>query len=87
MHWKENRRVEQLFSLPGRKMRAKSIAQDFKDNLIAQSQEEERFDDLFGDNQDQEKLSLENVIDNKAKFNNCQKRKEEFRSLLSKKNN
>jgi len=61
MHWKETGGVEKLFVLPGRVLSAKHIAQDYNENLIARSHDEERFDTLIGDSQDQEKLPLENV--------------------------
>ena len=61
MHWKETGGVEKLFVLPGRVLSAKNISQDYNENLIARSHDEERFDTLIGDNQDQEKLPLENV--------------------------
>ena len=50
-----------MFVLPGRVLSAKHIAQDYNENLIARSHDEERFDTLIGDSQDQEKLPLENV--------------------------
>ena len=60
MHWKETGGVEKLFVLPGRVLSAKHVAQDYNENFIDRSHDEERFDTLIGDSKDQEKLPFEN---------------------------
>merc|ERR1719309_1449105 len=60
MHWKETGGVEKLFVLPGRVLSSRNISKDYNENLVARSSGDERFETLFGDN-DQEDLPLEYV--------------------------
>lgn len=48
MHWKETGGVEELFSLPGRRIRARIIISDYQNNLKHKTSEDELFDTLPG---------------------------------------
>merc|ERR1711970_24297 len=48
MHWKETGGVDELFNLPGRRIRARLIILDYQNNLKAKSAADEHFDTLPG---------------------------------------
>merc|ERR1719220_1606252 len=48
MHWKETGGVDELFNLPGRKIKARVIIADYQNNLKAKSSADEHFDTLPG---------------------------------------
>lgn len=48
MHWKETGGVDELFNLPGRRIRARIIIVDYQNNLKAKSVADELFDTLPG---------------------------------------
>jgi len=48
MHWKETGGVDELFNLPGRRIRARVIIADYQNNLKAKSSADEHFDTLPG---------------------------------------
>merc|ERR1712130_529831 len=60
MHWKETGGVDELFSLPGRKLYAKNVLVDYQNNLKITSVDDEQFDTLPGGSY-HEDLQLENV--------------------------
>jgi len=59
MHWKETGGVDELFNLPGRRIRARIIITDYQNNLKAKSVADEHFDTLPGGDGDD--LHLSNV--------------------------
>ena len=60
MHWKETGGVDELFTLPGRRLFAKHVLVDYQNNLIIKATADEHFDTLPGGNY-QDDLQLENV--------------------------
>merc|ERR1719490_257695 len=61
MHWKETGGVEELFNLPGRKLFAKHVLLDYRNNLKITSTADEHFDTLPGVNYKDDNFQLENV--------------------------
>ena len=61
MHWKETGGVEELFSLPGRKLFARHVLVDYQTNLKITATADEDFDTLPGGRGGQDDLQLENV--------------------------
>jgi len=60
MHWKETGGVDELFNLPGRRIRARVIIVDYQNNLKAKSVADEHFDTLPG-GQENDDLRLDKV--------------------------
>ena len=60
MHWKETGGVDELFSLPGRKLYAKNVLVDYQNNLKITSVDDEQFESLPGGSYHDD-LQLENV--------------------------
>merc|ERR1712025_430429 len=60
MHWKETGGVDELFSLPGRKLFSRNIQVDYQNNLKITIIADEHFDTL-PDGRYQDDLQLENV--------------------------
>merc|ERR1719273_2495114 len=59
MHWKETGGVEELFSLPGRKLFARHVLVDYQTNLKITATADEDFDTLPGGRGGQDDLQLE----------------------------
>jgi len=60
MHWKETGGVEELFNLPGRRIRSRVIILDYQNNLKMKSVADELFDTLPG-NSHHDDFHLDNV--------------------------